>query len=64
MVISLVVSKGGCNLSNTYRHKGLPPGPICNPGRQAIEAVLDLPMVSWLYFVGRGDGTSQFQNAT
>ena len=45
---------------NTYRHKGLPPGPICNPGRQAIEAVFRPADGDWLYFVGRGDGTSQF----
>ncbi len=45
---------------NTYRHKGLPPGPICNPGRQAIEAAFRPVDGDWLYFVGRGDGTSQF----
>lgn len=45
---------------NTYRYKGLPPGPICNPGRQAIEAVFRPVDGDWLYFVGRGDGTSQF----
>lgn len=45
---------------NTYRHKGLPPGPICNPGRRAIEAVFRPADGEWLYFVGRGDGTSQF----
>ena len=47
---------------NTYRYSGLPPSPICNPGRQAIEAVFKPADGDWLYFVGRGDGTSQFSN--
>ena len=46
---------------NTYRHKGLPPGPICNPGREAIHAVLfPLPDTTEFYFVARGDGTHIF----
>jgi UPF0755 protein len=45
---------------NTYLIKGLPPGPIGNPGKEAIQAVLDHPDVPYLYFVGRGDGSHQF----
>jgi UPF0755 protein len=45
---------------NTYRHAGLPPGPIASPGRQSIEAVLDPAPVQDLYFVSRNDGTHQF----
>lgn len=42
---------------NTYRHAGLPPGPICNPGRAAIEAALAPDSTcEALYFVARGDG--------
>ena len=46
---------------NTYRNYGLPPGPICNPGRAALEATLaPEPGTRALYFVARGDGTHQF----
>ncbi|WP_406319627.1 endolytic transglycosylase MltG [Streptosporangium sp. NBC_01639] len=36
---------------NTYAHLGLPPGPICNPGADAIEAALKPAAGPWLYFV-------------
>lgn len=46
---------------NTYRHRGIPPGPIDSPGRAAIHAVLfPLPDSTELYFVARGDGTHIF----
>lgn len=46
---------------NTYRNRGLPPGPICSPGRGAIHAVLfPLQDSTELYFVARGDGTHIF----
>jgi UPF0755 protein len=42
---------------NTYRNYGLPPGPICNPGKKSLEAVLSADMSEpYLYFVARGDG--------
>lgn len=47
---------------NTYLIPALPPGPIGNPGRDAIEAVLNPAAVPYLYFVGRGDGSHQFSN--
>jgi UPF0755 protein len=48
---------------NTYRFPGLPPGPIANPGREAIRAVLE-PMPSEdLYFVSRNDGSHQFSRS-
>ncbi|HJV66986.1 MAG TPA: endolytic transglycosylase MltG [Geomonas sp.] len=47
---------------NTYLISGLPPGPIGNPGAQAIDAVLNHPAVPYLYFVARGDGSHQFSN--
>lgn len=45
---------------NTYRVKGLPPGPIGNPGVDAIKAVLQPARTDYLYFVARKDGTHQF----
>lgn len=45
---------------NTYVISGLPPGPICSPGRQSIEAVLCPADVSFLYFVSKNDGTHHF----
>jgi UPF0755 protein len=49
------------NPYNTYTHEGLPPGPICNPGRAALEAVMK-PETStpYLYFVSKNDGTHYF----
>lgn len=45
---------------NTYAVAGLPPGPICNPGRAAIEAVLNPPDTNDLYFVATGQGGHHF----
>lgn len=42
---------------NTYMHEGLPPGPICNPGKASIEAAIHPdPACRALYFVAKGDG--------
>ncbi|MCE1196897.1 endolytic transglycosylase MltG, partial [bacterium] len=35
---------------NTYRWRGLPPGPISNPGRTALDAVFNGPKTDYLYF--------------
>ncbi|MGB2692357.1 MAG: endolytic transglycosylase MltG [Thermodesulfobacteriota bacterium] len=48
---------------NTYVIKGLPPGPIANPGKDSILAVLNPADVKYLYFVSKGDGTHYFSNS-
>ena len=51
------------NAYNTYRHPGLPPGPISNPGTAAIEAVLRPEASDYLFFVARGDGHHHFSRS-
>jgi len=41
---------------NTYRHAGLPPGPICNPGAAALQAVAHPATTTALYFLTAPDG--------
>lgn len=45
---------------NTYKYSGLPPKPICNPGRAALEAVAHPEMSNYLYFVASGNGGHNF----
>jgi UPF0755 protein len=45
---------------NTYRHRGLPPGPIGSPGKASLRATLYPVETEYLYFVARGDGTHEF----
>jgi UPF0755 protein len=45
---------------NTYTRRGLPPTPISLPGRESIHAALHPAPTKDLYFVSRGDGTSEF----
>ena len=49
---------------NTYKNKGLPPGPICTPSINTIDAVLNAPSTSFLYFVAKADfsGYSNFSS--
>ncbi|HDR46260.1 MAG TPA: endolytic transglycosylase MltG [Geoalkalibacter subterraneus] len=45
---------------NTYTNSGLPPGPICNPGADALHAAAYPASTQDLYFVSRGDGSHVF----
>jgi UPF0755 protein len=48
------------SLYNTYLHKGLPPGPINNPGLSSILAALNPEKHNYLYFAAKGDGSHRF----
>jgi UPF0755 protein len=50
------------NPYNTYRNKGLPPGPIALAGREAIRAALNPADGTELFFVARGDGSHYFSS--
>jgi UPF0755 protein len=48
------------NPYNTYKHEGLPPGPISNPGMKSLEAVMSPASTHWFYFVAKGEGRHTF----
>lgn len=45
---------------NTYKHAGLPPGPISNPGHASLQAALNPAETNYLYFVAKSDGSHAF----
>lgn len=58
--ITRAMLRDSANPYNTYRHGGLPPGPITNPGVASIRAVLEAETHDYFYFVARGGGRHQF----
>ncbi len=48
---------------NTYLYQGLPPGPIANPGRAALQAATAPAETQALYFVSRNDGSHEFSDS-
>jgi UPF0755 protein len=48
------------SLYNTYKHAGLPPGPICNPGIASLRAAMAPAKTDYLYFVSDAAGHSRF----
>jgi len=48
------------NHYNTYKYTGLPPGPICSPGRSSIMSAMYPAETDYLYFVSKGDGSHYF----
>ncbi|NMG44244.1 endolytic transglycosylase MltG [Aromatoleum toluvorans] len=51
------------HLYNTYTRAGLPPTPIAMPGAESLNAALHPAQTDYLYFVSRGDGTSEFSSS-
>ena len=49
------------NPYNTYRHAGLPPGPIANPGLASLRAALQPAESAYLFFVARPDGSGRHE---
>jgi UPF0755 protein len=61
--VSAEMLRDSANPYNTYRHAGLPPGPIANAGEDAILAVLSPAQTGFLYFVADGRGRHRFSKS-
>lgn len=72
-ILFVHISSSANNPYNTYRNKGLPPGPICTPSEATIDAVLNVSKTDYLFFCAQPGGTgyhnfasneiAHFQNA-
>jgi UPF0755 protein len=49
---------------NTYENEGLPPGPICSPSRQSLEAAIDPADTDYLYYVLKANGEEHYFTAS
>jgi UPF0755 protein len=58
--ITPALLRDAANRYNTYKHPGLPPGPIANPGESALEAVLAPEKTDYLFFVAGAAGRHRF----
>ncbi|HEU4581562.1 MAG TPA: endolytic transglycosylase MltG [Polyangiaceae bacterium] len=50
-IVTAAMLRDATNEYNTYKHPGLPPGPISNPSEAALEAVIDPPRTEYFFFV-------------
>jgi UPF0755 protein len=61
--ITPAINNDSANPYSTYRHEGLPPGPICNPGARSLEAAMSPASTRFLYFVAKGEGRHTFSES-
>ena len=57
------ILRDASNPYNTYRHPGLPPGPIANPSEASVLAVLTPAKTNYLFFVATGNGRHRFSSS-
>jgi UPF0755 protein len=58
--ITPAINNDADNRYSTYKHEGLPPGPISNPGAKSLNAVMSPAITRYFYFVAQGNGHHTF----
>jgi UPF0755 protein len=61
--ITPAINGDAANPYSTYKHEGLPPGPISNPGARSLEAAMSPAHSRSLYFVAKGEGRHAFSES-